>query len=160
MEQNTCCFIGHREIRETKELKERLYKLIESLIVDNGVDTFLFGSKSRFNSVCYETVTGLKEKHPHIKRVYVRAEYPVIDEDYKRYLLKRYEKTYYPEKAVGAGRAVYIKRNFDMIDKSLFCVIYFDSKTEYNTRKSGAGAALNYAKKRERKIYNAYLLSS
>ena len=156
MEANTCCFIGHREISETKELKERLYKLIESLIVDNGVDTFLFGSKSRFNGVCYETVTELKEKYPHIKRIYVRAEYPVIDEDYKRYLLKRYEKTYYPEKAVGAGRAVYIKRNFEMIDKSRYCVIYFDADRKYNTRKSGTRAAFEYAKSRHKAMFNTY----
>ena len=82
----TCCFSGHRTINETEELKERLCEIIEKLIVDEKVDTFLFGSKSRFNSLCLDLVTEMKEKHPRIKRVYVRAEYPYISEDYKNYL--------------------------------------------------------------------------
>lgn len=77
MKEKTCCFIGHRNINETEELKSKLCEIIEKLIVENSVDTFLFGSKSRFNSLCQETVTQIKEKYPHIKRVYVRAEYQV-----------------------------------------------------------------------------------
>ena len=80
MIENTCCFFGHRTINETEELKSKLNEIIEKLIVDEKVDTFLFGSKSRFNSLCLELVTELKEKYPHIKRIYVRAEYPYISE--------------------------------------------------------------------------------
>ena len=87
--ENTCCFFGHREILETEELKMQLRKTIEWLIVDKRVDTFLFGSKSQFNSLCLEAVTKLKQKHPHIKRVYVRAEFQNINAQYKSYLLKK-----------------------------------------------------------------------
>ncbi|MBE6729369.1 MAG: hypothetical protein E7568_03950 [Ruminococcaceae bacterium] len=96
MIKNTCCFFGHRDINETEELKSKLVEIIENLIVNKRVDTFFFGSKSRFNSLCHETVTKIKEKYPHIKRVYVRAEYPYISERYKNYLLDSYEDTYYP----------------------------------------------------------------
>ncbi len=54
---NTCCFIGHRTINETEELKTKLNDIIEKLIVESNVDTFLFGSKSQFNSLCLELVT-------------------------------------------------------------------------------------------------------
>ena len=74
--KNTCCFFGHRTINETEGLRTKLIEIIEKLIKDEKVDTFLFGSKSRFNSLCFEIVTEIKEKYPHIKRVYVRAEYP------------------------------------------------------------------------------------
>ena len=70
----TCCFFGHRTINETAEQKSKLIEIIEKLIVDENVDTFLFGSKSRFNSLCLGLVTEIKEKYPHIKRIYVRAE--------------------------------------------------------------------------------------
>lgn len=70
----TCCFLGHREICETEDLKKRIYEIVEILITEKAVYTFLFGSKSRFNSMCYEIVTQLKVKYPHIQRVYVRAE--------------------------------------------------------------------------------------
>ena len=71
--EHTCCFIGHRKIKKTAELKNNLSKIIERLITENDVDTFLFGSKSQFNDLCWELVTELKEKHPEIKRIYVRA---------------------------------------------------------------------------------------
>ena len=153
MFKNICCFIGHKEIDETQELKAKLYKEIERLIEAEGVDTFLFGSKSRFDSLCLELVTQLKEKHPHIKRVYVRAEHPVIDDSYKAYLLRSYEDTYYPEKIVGAGKASYVERNREMIDKSRFCVFFYDSAS-VATRKSGTEIALAYAKKKKKIIIN------
>ena len=128
MKEHTCCFIGHRTINETEELKLMLCDIIEKLIVENSVDTFLFGSKSRFNSLCHELVTEIKEKYPHIKRVYVRAEYPDINEHYKNYLLESYEDTYYPEKIMNSGRAVYVERNYEMIDKSHFCIVYYDEQ--------------------------------
>ena len=98
MQKNTCCFLGHREINETEELKSKLIEEIEKLIVENLVDTFLFGSKSRFNNLCQEIVTDIKEKYPHIKRVYLRAEYPNISEQYMNYLLKSYEKPITPKR--------------------------------------------------------------
>ena len=42
MKENTCCFFGHRTINETEELKAKLYKTIENLIVNDNVDTFVF----------------------------------------------------------------------------------------------------------------------
>ena len=154
MWEKTCCFFGHREINETNELKSRLYAITEELITLCGVDTFLFGSKSRFNGLCYETVSKIKEKYPHIKRIYVRAEYPYITDDYKNYILEGYEDTYYPENMIGAGRIAYVKRNREMIDKSKFCVIYFDECCKPVNRKSGTEVALKYAAKRGRRIIN------
>ena len=91
MIDKTCCFFGHKKTDETEELKSRLYETIERLITEEKVDTFLFGSKSRFNSLCHTAVTEIKQKYPHIKRIYVRAEYPDIGEDYRDYLLESYE---------------------------------------------------------------------
>ena len=150
--KNTCCFFGHREIEETEELKLKLRETIEKLILENKVDTFLFGSKSQFDGLCYDLVTKLKQKYPHIKRVYVRAEYPYIDESYKNYLLQSFEHTYYPEKIMGSGKAVYIERNYEMIDKSRFCVVYYHQDNFPATRKSGTEIALKYAVKMKRSV--------
>ena len=43
MKSSTCCFFGHRTINETEELKSKIIEIIEILIVDENVDTFLFG---------------------------------------------------------------------------------------------------------------------
>ena len=149
---NTCCFIGHRTIEETNALKEKVYTCVEKMITELHIDTFLFGSKSRFNDLCFEIVTALKETYPHIQRVYVRAEFPVIDDDYKQYLLERYDDTYYPEKIVGAGKSIYVERNCEMIKNSRFCVVYFDEKQLPKTRKSGTKTALAYARKQGKHI--------
>ncbi len=156
MKENVCCFFGHREIHETDELKMKLREIIENLIVFEKIDTFLFGSKSRFDSLCLEIVTELKQKYPHIKRIYVRAEYPYISEHYKQSLLKEYDETYYPEKIIGAGRAVYVERNCEMIDKSKICVIYYSPSYAPEKRKSGTKIALDYAVKQNRKIINVF----
>ena len=148
----TACFFGHRTIDETEDLKRSLTSAIENLITAEGVDTFLFGSKSRFDSLCLELVTALKEKYPHLKRVYVRAEYPEITEDYKAYLLRSYEDTYYPEKLRNAGKAAYVERNRNLIDRSRFCIVYYSETHSPTTRKSGTKLALDYAVKKERRI--------
>lgn len=152
MEDKTCCFFGHREINETEELKTKLYEIIEKMIVENSVDTFLFGSKSRFNSLCLELVTEIKEKYPHIKRIYVRAEYPDINEQYTNYLLVAFEDTYYPEHIRNSGKAAYVERNYEMIDKSQFCIVYYDEANIPTTRKSGTKIALDYAIKKQKHI--------
>ena len=150
----SCCFFGHRKIKETKELKENIFKIIEFLIKNEAVDTFLFGSKSKFNDICLDAVTDIKKKYNHIKRIYVRAEFPYIDEEYKHYLLEHYEETYFPKNIIKAGKFVYIERNYEMINKSDYCVVYFDSENLPDNRKSGTKIALEYAKKKNKKIIN------
>ncbi len=148
----TCCFIGHRKIKEAEALKEKLYKIVENLIIEKEVEIFLFGSKSKFNDLCYAVAAKLKEKHPNIKRVYVRAEYPEISDAYESYLLEDFEQTYYPECAEHAGKAAYIKRNFEMIDKSDFCVFYYKEKQS----KGGTKIAWDYAMKRKKCVINTF----
>ena len=149
----TCCVLGHKTISETIELKSNLYEIIETLILKENVDTFLFGSKSDFNDLCFNIVTKMKdEKYPHIKRIYVRAEYPYINEDYRNYLLKNYENTYFPHKALNSGKSVYVKRNYEMIDNSHFCIVYYDGQNASANRKSGTKIALDYAIKKGKHI--------
>ena len=164
--KKSCCFFGHRKIDYTKELENQIYETAEKLILNENVDTFYFGSKSEFNSLCHKAVTELKEKHPEIKRIYIRAEYPYIDDSYKKYLLKDYEGTYFPEKMINAGRTRYVERNREMIDKSDFCIVYYRTEykppmrrkskrdlTEYQSR-SGTKTAYDYAKKKGKTIIN------
>ena len=153
MLKNTACFFGHREMKQSEEMRVKLQEIVENLIVNKKVDTFLFGSKSTFNSLCLYVVTELKEqKYPDIKRIFVRAEYPHINEDYKKYLLQFYEDSYYPEKLLGANRAVYVKRNYEMIDKSQYCVVYYNEKVAPTKRRSGTKIALDYALKKKKEI--------
>lgn len=150
--EQTCCFIGHREIEITEELKNEVFNAIEELVRTKDVRCFLFGSASQFDALCHEQVTKIKKLFPRIERIYVRAEYPSISEQYKNYLSEDYEDTYYPEKLSGAGRAVYVERNYEMIDKSEFCIVYYDESYIPGDRKSGAKIAYDYALKKGREI--------
>ena len=58
--EKTCCFFGHRKIDETEELKNKLCEIIENLIVNEKIDTFLFGSKSQFDDLCHKITTEQK----------------------------------------------------------------------------------------------------
>ena len=166
--QHTCCFFGHRKINETDTLKAAVYKAVEDLIVEKSVTTFLFGSKSRFDDLCYKIVSELKDRYPNIKRIYVRAEYPYISDDYKEYLLQFYEETYYPERMIDAGKAAYVERNYEMVDKSNFSVVYYDidylpprrknsrrDLTDYQP-KSGTKIAYDYAIKKCGRVINVF----
>lgn len=164
--ENTCCFFGHRKIDITDELVHHIKEIVEELITENNVDTFLFGSKSQFDSLCLDVVTGLKTTYPHIRRVYVRAEFPHIDEDYTTYLLEWYDDTYYPDRMIAAGKAAYVERNYELINNSSYCIIYYDEnympKRRKNSRrglfdyqpKSGTKVAYDYAVKKKRTIIN------
>jgi uncharacterized phage-like protein YoqJ len=167
--EKTCCFFGHRKIDETEELKNKLYEIIEKLIVNKKIDTFLFGSKSEFDSLCLKTSTELKEKYPHIKRIYVRSAFQHIPDWYEDSLLKHYEGTYFPKHMENAGKASYVERNQEMIDHSKFCVVYYDENylpaRRRNSRrdlfdyqpKSGTAVAYDYAVKKKKEIINVYI---
>lgn len=164
--RKTCCFFGHRKISEVESLKNIVYEVMENLILHNNVDTFLMGSKSEFDRLCRKVVSELKEKYTHIKRIYVRAEYEVISDSYEKYLLENCEETYYPERARNAGKAVYVERNCEMIDKSDCCIVYYKDgylpPRRKNSRrdlfdyqpKSGTGIAYKYAVQKKKEIIN------
>ncbi|MBR7133871.1 MAG: hypothetical protein IKD04_10120 [Clostridia bacterium] len=73
--------------------------------------------------------------------------------------MKSYEETYYPEHIIGSGKAVYIERNYEMINKSRFCIIYYDEQNAPTIRKSGTKIALDYAIKQEKIIINIAIQS-
>ena len=164
-EGKVCCFFGHRKI-EGEELKGKLTEVIENLILYEGVKTFMFGSKSQFNDLCRKVLKEEKETFTFLKRVYVRDDGPYSDETYARTPWRDWEETYFPERAINAGRATYTQRNYDMIDKSDFCVVYY--KEDYlpprrkmakrdvcdYQPKSGTAVAYEYAKRKSKKIIN------
>ena len=168
MENKVCCFIGHRKIQKSPDLKEKLLNTIENLITTEDVTKFFFGSKSQFDDYCYEIVSELKEKYPYIKRVYVRSAYQHIPGWYEDSLLEHYEDTYFPEHMAKAGRASYVERNQEMINKSDFCIFFYDENylppRRRNSRrdlfdyqpKSGTGVAYDYAVKKKVKIINVF----
>lgn len=168
MNKNICCFLGHRKIEITDKQIKKLCNVLEKLIIEENIDTFLFGSNSQFDDLCYQIISELKRDYPYIKRIYVRAEFPYINDNYREYLLQNYEGTYYPNNIIKAGKAAYVERNCEMINKSKFCIMYFDENyappkrkkrnkdlTDYQP-KSGTKTAYDYALKEQKTIINIF----
>ena len=166
--EKSCCFIGHRKIDNKESVKPLLKKTIV-ILIKKGVTNFYFGSMSDFNDISWEVVTELKEQYPSIKRIYVRSAYQYIDKFYEDYLLESYEETYFPPKLENAGKSSYVERNYELIDKSTYCVFYYNENyipelkraPKYNMllpsrRKSGTKIAYEYALKKKKQIINLY----
>ena len=164
--EKAVCFIGHRKIEDTIELRTALANTLENLIENHGIENFLFGDKSEFNSLCYDMVSEMQKEYPYIRRIKYRKDTPVIDEYSKPLFTKGYEDSICPEGVEKAGKASYIKRNQAMIDASEICIFYNKedylpekrkiSKAAVNTYqpKSGTKIAYDYAMKQGKEIVN------
>lgn len=176
MEEKSCSFFGHRKIKYSEKLHKRVEKTIENLVNKEGVTTFLFGSRSEFDTLCHSIVTDLKLKYPHIKRkAYTcRSESCTLENEREKWeeIYSHFEKR--PVTLLGveeevehktkwtSGKAQYVERNYAMIDDSYFCVFYYDPyyqppRRKYSKRsigdyqpKSGTQLALDYAYQRKR----------
>lgn len=132
------CFVGHRTVADTEKVKNRLIDIV-LVLIEKGADTFLFGSRSDFDSLCWEVVTELKEKYPNIKRVCYNAPHETAfisreERENSERLFSQiakhevhfadYEQSINSQKALNANKNVYIMRNQAMIDASDVCVFY------------------------------------
>ena len=74
-------------------------------------------------------------------------------------ILGHYDETYFSSYAINAGKYSYIRRNEEMIDKSDYCIFYYNP--EYIKKRnvptnSGTEIAYNYAKSLKKEIINIY----
>lgn len=165
--ERSVCFIGHRKIECTPELRERLQSILIDLI-ENGTVNFIFGDHSAFDSLCYELVTELKEKYPEIKRINFRKDYEDTDDYTMQFLITGYEESICPKGVGSAGRASYVKRNQAMIRESDVCIFYYDENYLPSRRKtsrhdicdyqpkSGTALAYAYAESKMKRIINCF----
>ena len=158
----TCSFFGHRDTPQTEELKQKVRETVERLIVEEGVDTFLFGSRSSFNELCHIVVTELKVKHPHIRRIAhlcrheaacLVGEGAKIKQQIKRLIgrdeyVNEYEDIKKSDRVNSAGRASYVQRNQWMINNSVCAIFYINNGKRQLDKKSGTYLAYEYAKMR------------
>ena len=167
-----CSFFGHRDTPQTEELKEKVREVVERLIVEEGVDTFLFGSRSKFDELCHMVVTELKEKYPHIQRIAYLCKHECgclvgAGMEQKRRIkeltgrdvyVPEYEDIKKSDRVNSAGRASYVERNQWIIDDSFFSVFFYNER--YKRTKSGIKFVWMYAKNKqnfEKRIFNLHI---
>lgn len=183
MSEKTVCFIGHRTVDNAEQVKTKLFDTLSALI-SNGADTFLFGSRSDFDTLCWEVVTELQEQFPHLKRISYNAPHETAFtskeerescEKFFSQMTKRevhytdYEEAVSSTKSIKANKNAYIMRNQEMIDNSDVCVFYYNKDYLPPRRKaqnkflpdyqpkSGTAIAYAYAVQKKKQIYNTFL---
>lgn len=180
-----CSFFGHRKIDITEELKQKVKEIIEDLIVNHDVLTFLFGSRSDFDYLCHLVVTELREKYPNIiRKCYTcrsetctleseRAHWEEIYSHFRKekVILLGVEEEIEHKSKYTSGRASYVERNQAMINDSDYCIFYYDENYQpemrkyskrsigYYQPKSGTALAHAYAKQKKKIIINVFNIS-
>ena len=164
----TCSFFGHRNVEGTPKLCNELRRTVIRLIEEEDVQVFLFGSASRFDTLCLKIVTQIQKKYPQIKRIYYRSQYEHIEDWYMVCILRDYDDTVLPKGVENAGRAAYVERNQAMINVSDFCIFYYNEAYQPPLRKkfrravlpyqpnSGTKIAYDYAISKKKEIINLY----
>lgn len=157
-----CSFFGHRDTPQTDELKQKVRETVERLIVEEDVDTFLFGSRSKFDELCHMVVTELKEKYPHIQRIAYLCKHESgclvgAGMEQKRRIkeltgrdvyVPEYEDIRKSDRVNSAGRAAYVERNYWMIDESNYAIIHINKNYSLRQSTSGAWLVCQYAIKK------------
>lgn len=182
MINKVCSVFGHRDTKLNEKQVDSLKLIIEDLIKNCNVDTFLFGSKSAFDNLCHLIVTDIKVKYPNIKRIaYTCKSEECILESEREKWEEIYSNMYHKEVHLlgveeeiehktkyTAGRASYIERNYAMINASDYCIFYYDENylPEYKrySKKgigfyqpnSGTALAYSYAKRKNKIIINIF----
>lgn len=157
MKNQTIAFIGHRDLTVTKRLVIDLDLILEEKIMLENAKYFLFGSKSKFNDLCYNRVSKYKRAVPGLVREYIRADYEFLSEKYADFLNERYERTEYPSALKNSSENRYIKRNKIMIDRCDILITYYDANyVSARGYRSGTAIAVEYAKRKRKKVINLF----
>ncbi len=157
----SCSFFGHRDTLQTEELKQKVRETVEQLIVKEGVDIFLFGSRSKFEELCHIVVTDLKERHPQIRRIAYLCKHETaclvgagtsLTQKIKNVAgrdvyVREFEEIKKSDRVNSAGSACYVERNQLIINSRDFVLVVCD---EQSTKKSGTRQAYEYARKKRK----------
>ena len=147
LRQRTCCFTGHREIRE-KDLPDILERTEQTVrrLIEKGVAFFGVGGAIGYDTEAAKLLFRLRATdYPHIKVILVypfegfTSRWDVAQRaEYVR-LLPQYDKTVCV--AQRASREAYLERDRHLVDSSAYCIAYC-------TRNSGGTAyTVRYAHK-------------
>lgn len=152
MKNQTCCFTGHRDLKDSTMFRKKLKSLITMLIINNDVKFFGVGGALGFDTIASLCLLELKKKFHHIKLILVL---PCPEQS--KYWSKK-DKMIYEKIKRNADKIVYIshnytkdcmiKRNCWLVDNSGYCIAYCIKN------KGGTHFTVNYAKNKGLKIFN------
>ena len=149
----TCCFTGHRIIKITPELVQRLRDTIVDMI-GRGVTDFYNGSAIGFDMLCAETVIELKAEYSDIK-LHLLLPCPPEEQGkgWNRAQIARYNKILQAANSVTVLSEHYTddcmkQRNKRLVELADCCICYC------NNPRSGTGQTVRMAREKEIDVLN------
>ena len=149
----TCCFTGHRIIKITPELVQRLRDAIVD-IIGKSVTEFYDGGALGWDMLCAETVIDLKAKYPDIK-LHMLLPCPTVEQTngWNKSQVERYEKILKAADSVTVVSEHYTKdcmkqRNKRLVEFSDCCICYCTNP------RSGTGQTVHMAKEKGITVLN------
>lgn len=143
-----CCFAGHSELYDST-VSQRVYEIIRSLVVEQGVNDFLVGNYGAFDSCAASAVRSLKKEYPQITLSLVIPYLTKEINDYREDYYKNFDSIVVADIPEGTPRNLkIIKANEYMVNSSEFIVCYV------NHGWGGAAKTMGYAKRKNLKIFN------
>lgn len=148
--EKVCSCFGHSEVEITDELKKRTSEEIDKAIAD-GISVFLFGGRSDFDDLVYDTVSEKKAQNPRleIKRIFCFPLDAHMRKPPRWFKRKEYEEYICPAKDFEWWYTAIYYRNCAMIDESDLVLFYAEEREN-----SGAYKAYKYAVKSKKKTVN------
>ena len=149
----TCCFTGHRIIKITPELVQRLKDTIIKLITQ-GVTDFYDGGAIGFDTLCAETIIALKGEYKDIK---LHMLLPCPPEEHakrwKKAQIARYNEILQVADSVSVLSEHYTKdcmkrRNERLVELADYCICYCTNP------RSGTGQTVRMAEEKGITVLN------
>lgn len=153
------CFIGHRHIYNYKEIREKLYNIVEEEI-KNGCKFFTMGTHGEFDEMALSVCRKLRKVYTDIEIEIVITSFktiePIIDHDpifgNEKYIPYSDVKTIMYDIEEEHYKRKIVKSNQQMIDNSDTLICYVNTTKTYG----GAILAYKYAKKKGLQLVNLY----
>ncbi len=148
-----CCFTGHRIIKITPELVQRLRDTIIS-VIEHGVTDFYDGGATGFDMLAAETVTELKSEHTNIKlHLLLPCSADEQVKGWNKLQITKYEKVLKVADSITIISEHYTRdcmkiRNQQLVELSDCCICYCKNP------KSGTGQTMRMAESKGIEIIN------
>ncbi len=153
------CFIGHRHIYNYKEIREKLYNIVEEEI-KNGCKFFTMGTHGEFDEMALSVCRKLRKVYTDIEIEIVITSFktiePIIDHDpifgNEKYIPYSDVKTIMYDIEEEHYKRKIVKSNQQMIDNCDTLICYVNTTKTYG----GSILAYKYAKKKGLQLVNLY----
>lgn len=160
--KKTACFTGHRVLSENaKQLFNRLYPILETLVTEQGINDFYAGGAVGFDTIAAKCVLRLRDALKEKAEVRLHLVLPCCNEDQTknwtpeqkyefRCILQRADSVEYT--AQKHDPQCMGRRNARLVElASDVCICYYDIN-----HKSGTAQTVNLAKQKGLKMINLF----